>query len=203
MAPLAADDRFLVAAYPPQHWQPDDTLVDFLDAGLPPVYIGFGSMQPARAQRLGDIAIAALRRARVRGIVQSGWAGVQAHGDDVLTVSEVDHQWLFPRTAAVVHHAGTGTTVAGLRAGVPTVPVPIAHDQPFWSGRLQALGVAPEIVPLAELTVDRFAHAIIRAVHGPVHRSKTEQIAKELAAEDGPEHVLRALEILTGHKAPA
>ncbi|MFD5659245.1 glycosyltransferase [Streptomyces hirsutus] len=50
---------------------------------------------------------------------------------------------MFPRTAAVVHHAGAGTTAAGLRAGVPAVPVPVMADQPFWASRLYELGVAP------------------------------------------------------------
>ncbi|MEJ8641308.1 hypothetical protein WKI68_07140 [Streptomyces sp. MS1.HAVA.3] len=64
----------------------------------------------------------ALRRAGVRGIVQAGWSGLHAEGDELLTVQEVPHAWLFRRTAAVIHHAGAGTTAAGLRAGVPAVP---------------------------------------------------------------------------------
>ena len=58
--------------------------------------------------------------AGVRGVVQSGWAELYVEGDDVLQVGEVPHEWLFPRMAATVHHAGAGTTGAGLRAGVPS-----------------------------------------------------------------------------------
>jgi tetratricopeptide (TPR) repeat protein len=85
-------------------------------------------------------------------VVQSGWAGLEVHGDDVLTVGAVPHEWLLPRAAAVVHHCGAGTTAAALRAGVPTVPVPVAADQPFWAARQQALGVCPAVLPARRLT---------------------------------------------------
>ena len=84
----------------------------------------------------------ALRTAGLRGVIQQGWAGLAARGDDddVITVGDVPHAVLFPRTAAVVHHAGAGTTAAVLRAGVPTIPVPVQFDGFFWSARLVALG---------------------------------------------------------------
>ncbi|MFD3735656.1 nucleotide disphospho-sugar-binding domain-containing protein [Streptomyces sp. NPDC058632] len=68
-------------------------------------------------------------------MVQAGWAELGGCGADVLAVGDLPHDWLFPRTAAVVHHAGAGTTAAGLRAGVPALPVPVTADQPFWASR--------------------------------------------------------------------
>lgn len=63
----------------------------------------------------------------------------------VLVVDAVPHDWLFPRVHAVVHHAGAGTTAAAVRAGVPSVTVPVAMDQGFWAHRLHSLrdGTAP------------------------------------------------------------
>ncbi|MGN5379478.1 glycosyltransferase [Streptomyces lasalocidi] len=127
----------------PRDWRPPAELVDFLQAGPAPVFVGFGSMTPAEGERLGALVAAAARRAGVRAVVQAGWAGPSGAGDDVLAVGDLPHDWLFPRTAAVVHHAGAGTTGAGLRAGVPAVPVPFMADQPFWAARLHRLGVAP------------------------------------------------------------
>ncbi|MFD0652644.1 glycosyltransferase [Streptomyces malaysiensis] len=127
----------------PRDWQPPAELTDFLQAGPPPVFIGFGSMAPGQGERLGELVTAAVARAGVRAVVQAGWAGLTASGDDILTVGDLPHDWLFPRTAAVVHHAGAGTTAAGLRAGVPAVAVPAMADQPFWAARLHRLGVAP------------------------------------------------------------
>lgn len=64
------------------------------------------------------------------GVVQTGWAGLDARDDAVLTIGDAPHDWLFPRMAAVVHHMGAGTTGAGLRAGVPAVGLPAFGDAP-------------------------------------------------------------------------
>ena len=55
----------------PPGWQPPDQLVDFLQAGPPPVFVGFGSMTPTH-ERLHDVVAAAVERAGVRAVVQSG-----------------------------------------------------------------------------------------------------------------------------------
>ncbi|MEU9131249.1 glycosyltransferase [Kitasatospora sp. NPDC048540] len=172
-------------------WQPPARLTEFLAAGPPPVYVGFGSLVVADAQRLGRTVAAALRAARVRAVVQRGWTGLQLDHPDVLTVDEVPHSWLFPRMAAVVHHSGAGTTGAGLRAGVPAVPVPAQLDGAFWAARLTALRVSPGPVPLARLTPGRLADALHRAVHDPLYRARAQQLAGRLATEDGAADVLR------------
>ncbi|MGN5377915.1 glycosyltransferase [Streptomyces lasalocidi] len=147
----------------PRGWRPPAELVDFLQAGPPPVFFGFGSMAPSRGDRLGELVAVAVARAGVRAVVQAGWAGLSAVGDDVLAIGDLPHDWLFPRTAAVVHHAGAGTTAAGLRAGVPAVPVPVMADQPFWAARLHRSGVAPRPLPFHELTTEALAEAITPA----------------------------------------
>ncbi|MFI0787945.1 glycosyltransferase [Streptomyces lydicus] len=180
----------------PAGWTPPGRLTDFLRAGPPPVFVGFGSMAATDPERLGDLVGRALRLARVRGVVQAGWAGLSVAGDDVLTVGEVPHSWLFPRTAAVVHHAGAGTTAAGLRAGVPAVPVPMMLDQSFWASRLTALGVSPARLPFRHLSAERLADAVRAAVHEPRYRHRARQLAALVAAEDGAGHVVRAVERL-------
>ncbi len=173
-------------------WSPDPRLTDFLQAGPPPVFIGFGSVV-TDAGRLSRIAVDALRAAGVRGVVQAGWSGLRACGDDVLTVGEVPHDWLFPRMSALVHAAGAGTTAAGLRAGVPAVPVPVQLDQTFWAARLTALGVSPGPVPFRRLTAERLAEAIRRAVGTPGYRTRARDLAGRIAAEDGAGQVVEAV----------
>ncbi|WP_030261963.1 glycosyltransferase [Streptomyces violens] len=176
------------------------TLEDFLAAGPPPVFIGFGSMAAGEGERLGELAVRALRRAGARGILQAGWAGLAADdaADGILSVGDLPHALLFPRVAAVVHHCGAGTTAAALRAGVPTVPVPVTADQPFWSTRLTALGTATAPIPFKTLTgtdaVDRLAAAISTAVHDTGIRERAREAGARLAVEDGAGEVLRAVE---------
>ncbi|MGK4585684.1 glycosyltransferase [Kitasatospora sp. HPMI-4] len=179
-------------------WQPPELVTDFLAAGPPPVLIGFGSMTPGDPVRLGEIAARALRQAGLRGIVQSGWAGLSVIDDDVITVGALPHGWLMPRTAAVVHHAGAGTTAAALRAGVPAVPVPVMTDQPWWAARLVRLGVSPEVLPCAGLTAGRLAGALTRATGQAGFARRAGALAARLAQEDGAGALARAIDGLGG-----
>lgn len=168
-------------------------LEDFLTAGPRPVFIGFGSMAAGHGERLSRIAVEALRLTGLRGVVHTGSAGLAAHGDDVLTIGDVPHALLFPRLAAVVHHAGAGTSAAALRAGVPSVPVPVTADQPFWAGRLASIGAATAPVPFASLTAERLADALGRVVREPSYGRAASVAARHMASEDGTGAVLKAV----------
>lgn len=179
-----------------EDWTPDPRLTDFLQSGPPPVYVGFGSMAPGDPEQLGRLVARALKLAQVRGVVQRGWAGLSVDSPDVLMVHEVPHAQLFPQMAAVVHHAGAGTTAAGLRAGVPAVPVPVMLDQSFWASRLTALGVSPGTVPFRRLSAAGLARAVHMAVHDPRYRQRAQQVAALIGAEDGAGSVVTAVEQL-------
>ncbi|MER5784907.1 glycosyltransferase [Streptomyces mobaraensis] len=171
---------------------------DFLAAGPPPVFVGMGSATLPHSDRLAATFVRALCAAGLRGIVQRGWTGLEADGDDLLTVGELPHDVLFPHLAAVVHHAGAGTTAAGLRAGVPAVPVPVQFDAHFWSGRLAALGVSPGPVPLRRLTAPALATALRRATSDPGYRTRAQALAARLREEDGTAPVVAAVNRLAG-----
>ncbi|MFS0692834.1 glycosyltransferase [Streptomyces nitrosporeus] len=174
----------------PYGWQPPAELTDFLQDGPPPVFIGFGSMAPGHGERLSELVTAAVKRAGVRAVVQAGWAGLDGCGPDTLAIGDLPHDWLFPRTAAVVHHAGAGTTGAGLRAGVPALPVPVMADQPFWASRLHRLGVAPRPLPFQDLTAETLGDAITSCLAEPSYRHRATELARGIAAEDGAGAVL-------------
>lgn len=182
----------------PAGWQPPPDLADFVQAGPPPVYVGFGSTSPADADRLSELVTSALAAARVRGVVQAGWAALAARTDDVITIGSVPHDWLFPRMAALVHHCGTGTTGAGLRAGVPAVPVPVMADQAFWARRLEKLGIGPAPLPFHRLSADRLSAAIRTAVAERHHRDRAASVAQRLRGEDGAGRVLDAVNRIVG-----
>ncbi|MGT2468256.1 glycosyltransferase [Mesorhizobium atlanticum] len=118
-----------------------DRLNAFLDAGPPPVYVGFGSISVA--SETGSAAIEAIRARGLRAVIAQGWAGLDLvdDRDDCFAIGEVNQQALFGRVAAVVHHGGAGTTVAAARAGAPQLIVPQIGDQPYWAGRAAELGI--------------------------------------------------------------
>ncbi|WP_184433801.1 glycosyltransferase [Mycobacterium sp. AZCC_0083] len=113
----------------------------FLDAGAPPVYVSFGSVRAPEDAAV--VAIEAIRAQGRRVVVSRGWADLALidDRDDCFVVGEVNHQALFEKVAAVVHHGGAGTTTTATRAGAPQVVVPQIADQPYWAGRVAALGI--------------------------------------------------------------
>lgn len=175
---------FLDTAHPPA----DPRLRDFLAAGPPPVYVGFGSMQPADAERTFDVVRTALRRAGLRGVLGTG-----AEDDDLLVVADVPHEWMFPRVAAVVHHGGAGTTAAGLRAGVPSLVCPVFSDQPYWGDRVSRLSAGPKPLPLRHFDVATLAARLRELTENPLFRRGAQYVGARLRAEDG---VARACSLL-------
>ncbi|MFG2050661.1 glycosyltransferase [Micromonospora sp. NPDC048935] len=180
----------------PAGWAPPAELADFLAAGPPPVYVGFGSRKISDAARIAETVDEALRRVDARGVIHAGWGDLTSRSDRTITIGETPHEWLFPRMAAVVHHCGAGTTAAGLRAGVPTVGVPILGDQPFWAGRVVALGAGPAPVPYRKLSVDRLTKALSAALGDPSYRTAAAGLRDRIATEDGAGNVLAALDRL-------
>jgi UDP:flavonoid glycosyltransferase YjiC (YdhE family) len=168
-----------------ERWRPPSRLVDFLEAGPPPVFVGFGSTATADSDRLSDVVGRALRNAGVRGVVQSGWARLQCPGEDILTIDDVPHAWLFPRMAAVIHHCGAGTSAAALHAGVPSIPVAGIVDQPFWAHRLHRLGAATPPLRRATLTADDLVAAIKTTMTSQKYRQRAQHFSQLLAKEDG------------------
>ncbi|MFW5691750.1 MAG: glycosyltransferase [Chloroflexota bacterium] len=180
----------------PSHWQPPVDLVDFINDGPPPVYIGFGSMISHQMERYLDICLRALRKAGRRGILAAGWTSVAQGelGDDVLLIEEAPHSWLLPQMAAVVHHGGAGTTGAGLRAGVPSIVVPFFGDQFFWGARVHHIGAGPAPIPNRKLDVDSLAIAIHTAATYPPLIAHAASIGRQIQAEEGTHWATRFIE---------
>jgi sterol 3beta-glucosyltransferase len=183
------------------NWQPPAALLNFLDGGTSPVYIGFGSMIGTNPQALAQTVLAALKQSGQRGILASGWGGLSASDvpDNVYLLEAAPHDWLFPRTAAVVHHGGAGTTAAGLRAGKPTVIVPFLADQPFWGSRMEALGVGPAPIPQKRLTADNLASAIRTAVTDEGMRQRAADLGAKIRAENGVANAVEVIERTLKH----
>lgn len=168
-------------------WQPSSDLVDFLNNGSAPIYIGFGSMSNRNPEETAELVIKAVHLSQQRAILFSGWSGLHIHDlpDSVFLLNAVPHAWLFPRVAAVVHHGGAGTTAAGLKAGVPTIIIPFFGDQPFWGTRVAALGVGPKPIPRKSLTSENLAQALQEAITNEAMRQRASNLGSKIRAEDG------------------
>ena len=145
------------------NFKPPESLAQFLDAGEPPVYIGFGSIVIDDPDRFTSLIFEAVQKAGVRALVSKGWGGLGDEGntpDNIYMLENTPHDWLFPRVSAVVHHGGAGTTAIGLKCGKPTMIVPFFGDQPFWGAMVARAGAGAEPVPYKRLTSDKLAEGI-------------------------------------------
>ena len=182
-------------------WRPPEKLRRFLEAGEPPVALGLGSIARTRASEAGRIVsltAKALGHTGLRGVLISDHAGTDADlPANVIRISGgVPYDWLFPRVSVAVHHGGAGTTAEALRAGTPSVVVPVVPDQAFWGWRVHTLGAGPTPIPHKKLTAKNLSNAILQAADDPEIRLRCEILGSKIAAEDG---VARAVEVFERH----
>ncbi|MBM4783353.1 MAG: glycosyltransferase family 1 protein [Archangiaceae bacterium] len=172
---------------------PPPALEAFLEAGPPPVCIGFGSMTSEDPKTTTGLVLEAVKQAGVRCALLSGWAGLAPESlpPTVFLTKSIAHSWLYPRCSAVVHHGGAGTTAAALRAGVPAIVVPFHGDQPFWASRVQASGTGPAPIPKKQLSVKTLAAALAQATTDEAMKARCAALGARVRAEAG---VARAVE---------
>lgn len=174
----------------PAGYTPPDDLAEFLAAGEPPVYIGFGSMRDGGNTQ--QIITEAIAKAGRRVMLNRGWAQLVAELPDVFAVGDCPHAWLFPQMAGIIHHGGAGTTHNALASGRPSVVIPHLGDQFFWGRRTTELGVGPVGIPRQKLTSDRLAK-LITDIDQPRFRATAAALRPVLLSENGVEFAVQVI----------
>lgn len=182
----------------PQKWTPSVELQGFLDAGAPPVIVSLGAMSISGedAQEAAEMTINAVQDAGVRTIIQ-GWdepLGKMTLPANIFHAGSIPHEWLLPRSAALVHHGGFGTTAAGFRAGIPQIVIPHIIDQFIWGQKVSELGVGPQPISRAKLKREILTEAIRQVSNDEVMRMKANTLGQQIRSERGVE---RAIELIT------
>lgn len=169
-------------------YTPSDELQAFLNAGPPPVYIGFGSIVLNDPDGMTQLIFEAVKKTGQRVLLSKGWGGMGADKltipDNIHMLGNVPHDWLFKHVTCVVHHGGAGTTAAGISAGRPTLVVPFFGDQAFWGAMIARAGAGPDPIPHKQLTADNLADAINFCLK-PESLERAKELADKIAAERG------------------
>ncbi|KIW19765.1 hypothetical protein PV08_00339 [Exophiala spinifera] len=172
------------------NFTPSEELANFLAAGPPPVYIGFGSIVVDDPNAMTKMIFEAIKKTGQRALVSKGWGGLGADQlgipEGVFMLGNCPHDWLFQYVSCVVHHGGAGTTAAGILAGRPTVVVPFFGDQPFWGSMTYRAGAGPKPVAYKVLTADKLAESIMEALK-PESLNRAKELSMKIKSEKGTE----------------
>jgi UDP:flavonoid glycosyltransferase YjiC (YdhE family) len=190
----------------PDHGDLTDDVRAFLDAGPPPVLLGFGSMVTHRMRAVIEIFAAAAEQAGVRLVIQPGWTGVSVRdvrvGPHCAIVGAAPHHALLPRVRAVVHHGGAGTTASVARAARPQLVVPHLLDQFYWAERVRALDLGPPPVPVWRVRRVRPVAALLARLTGTArYEENAAQVARRITG-DGVAAAIGVLETVAAAPAP-
>jgi MGT family glycosyltransferase len=169
----------------------------------PLVLVGLSSTFMDHEALLGRIA-QALGKLPVRGLITTGPAIDPAAIDapaNVTVVRSAPHTEVLPRAAAVVTHAGHGTVIKALAAGVPAVCLPLGRDQLDNAARVDYHGAGVRLKPSAapgEITA-----AVRRVLDDPAFAAGAHRLAAAIADDLREDQAVAELEELAGARADA
>jgi len=165
-----------------------DELSKFLDDGEPPIAFTLGTSAVGAAGGFYEESVKAVSAIGRRAVLLVGKnAENRPRGPlpkGVIAVEVAPHDGLFPRSAAIVHQGGIGTTGQALRAGRPTLVVPHAHDQPDNAFRIARTGGARVCYP-RQYKAARVARELRVLLEDPSYAQRAAATAREVSAEDG------------------
>ncbi|HEY5285032.1 MAG TPA: glycosyltransferase, partial [Polyangia bacterium] len=175
-----------------------EAVEDFLAAGPPPIYIGFGSMPDARPGRTREQLVEVVRRVGCRAILYAGDCApegpkTQVERKDILTVGSLPHALLFSRVALAVHHGGAGTSARVARAGIPQVILPHVLDQFPWSVRIAERGLGPRPLHKPRPSTGSLVAHIREALENTNMQARAARLGRDLAGRDGADRVATIL----------
>jgi UDP:flavonoid glycosyltransferase YjiC (YdhE family) len=155
----------------------DSELLDWLDAGPAPLYVGFGSMKVREPAALAQAITVTAQRLGLRVLLASGGSDLALDTDDerLFVAPTVDHEAILPRCAGAVHHGGAGSTAATLRAGLPTAICWLGADQPMWGRQITRLGAGVS-TRLGRLDPDRFT-SVVGELLSPARRDAARRVS--------------------------
>jgi hypothetical protein len=142
----------------------------------------------------------ALRVIGMRGVLVGGWGKAATPPDaaaELMVVDEADYDWLLPRSACVIHHGGSGTVAAVLRAGVPSILRTYIGSQQRFAELLGQRGLCTGVLDQVRLSAADLAEEIARCVGDVTARQAAIRMGRAMAMEaDG---LVRAMDLIEAH----
>jgi UDP:flavonoid glycosyltransferase YjiC (YdhE family) len=172
----------------------------FLQAGEPPLVFTLGTAAVHDAGGFyEESAKAALMLGRRAVLLIGNDAGNLPSNlpATILPVGYAPLSLLFPRSAAIVHHGGVGTTGQAMRSGRPMLVMPYAVDQPDNADRARRLGIA-RVLKRTAYSRHSAAREIDALLSNGHYGEASAKVARQVGGEDGAAIACDHLERLAG-----
>jgi len=167
----------------------------FINAGKPPVYIGFGSNPITNPEKYQPVFEKVRDATNQRLIISKGWAEFpESNSRDIIYVDELPFELLFPRLSTIVYHGGTGTMAAASRAGVPQAAFPFMGDQFDNRKQIIKLGLGPSTCDFKKITAGAISSAITECISNDKYRKNAVEISQRLLKVNGIELTVQLIE---------
>jgi rhamnosyltransferase subunit B len=184
---LFHDDDNAAAPLPPE-------VERFLNAGPPPIVFTLGSAAVHLARDFYRQSAAAAQSLGCRALLLIGKNPAPANRpDSILAWPYLPYSRVFPRSAAVVHQGGVGTTAQTMRAGRPMLVVPFAHDQFDNAARITRLQIG-NTLSRESYNADTAARALGQLLTRPQSAANASAIGEQIRAERGLDATCDAIE---------
>jgi UDP:flavonoid glycosyltransferase YjiC (YdhE family) len=179
-------------------WQPDAALLSFMQRHPKFVLVTFGSMSNPEPEKKTAVILDALQKLQIPAIVNTAGGGlIQPEGfvsDTIHFVNRIPYDYIFPKTYAVVHHGGSGTTHMALKNGCASLIVPHIIDQYLWNNIASQKGVGPKGPAITKLSAASFPHKLKDLWENTAYKEASEALAKQMAKEDFKEQLATLIE---------
>jgi UDP:flavonoid glycosyltransferase YjiC (YdhE family) len=177
-------------------------LTAFLAKGPAPVVFTLGSFAADDPGDFFETSAAAARRLGLRAVLLVGEGGRDEVSQDVIACRYVPHSWIFPRAAAIVHHAGVGTIGEALVSGRPQLAVPITLDHPDNAAHMRRLGVG-RVLPRPRYDLERATRELKLLLGRPGYAAKAAEVSAVVRAENGAETAADVIEAVLERRESA
>ncbi len=178
-------------------YQPQEDLLKFLNAGVKPIFVAFGKAESKELAELQIRVLQALKETGIRAVIQADQIPKheRVNTDQLYFIGNVPYSYIFGKVKAVVHHGGNTTNGLGLRAGLPTLVIPLALDQYFYGRMDHRIGAGPAPVYIRKrlCTIDEMKAALHDLVSGKYDNGALDA-SKEILEENGVKEAADAIE---------
>ena len=181
---------------------PSEALAHFIQDGPPPIVISLGAMSFESKEEKSklDIFVKAINNSGMRAIIQGFNKTLQNYilPNNMISVGNIPHSWLFEHAYCVIHHGGFGTTAAALRAGVPSIIIPHVLDQFEWANTVYALGAGTLPLSCKDLSEEELTDTInsLKRDYSEISE-KAKELGGKIKSEDG---LAKSVELIRGMK---